>query len=107
MSEKIKVYKKPTCVQCTAVLRTLDAAKVDYELIDLTQDEAAMDLVVNKLGYRQVPVVVYGDDHFPGFDPKRLGEVVEAFKASARAAVETVEPFEAPAAEAATPTMAA
>lgn len=38
----ITVYFKPACVQCTATTRALEARGLDYEVVDLTQDDAAM-----------------------------------------------------------------
>lgn len=68
----ITVYSKPACVQCTATTRALDARGLDYRLIDLTEDDAAMDLVTS-LGYRQAPVVIAGDAHWAGFRPDKIG----------------------------------
>ncbi|RVV97205.1 glutaredoxin-like protein NrdH [Mesobaculum littorinae] len=68
----ITVYSKPACVQCTATTRALDAKGIDYEVVDLTEDAAAMARVTD-LGYRQAPVVIAGDDHWSGFRPDRIG----------------------------------
>lgn len=67
----ITVYSKPACVQCTATTRALTAAGIDYDLIDLTQDADAMEMVQG-LGYRQAPVVVAGDNHWAGFRPDMI-----------------------------------
>jgi glutaredoxin-like protein NrdH len=67
----ITVYSKPACVQCTATTRALAAKGLSYELVDLTLDEAAMERVTG-LGYRQVPVVMAGDDHWAGFRPDKI-----------------------------------
>ncbi len=67
----ITVYSKPACVQCTATTRALDARGVSYDVIDLTADDAALNRVTD-LGYRQVPVVVAGEDHWSGFRPDRI-----------------------------------
>lgn len=61
----ITVYSKPACVQCTATTRALDARGLDYHLVDLTEDDAAMELVAS-LGYRQAPVVIAGEAIGPG-----------------------------------------
>ena len=66
--DTITVYGKPLCVQCTATYRALDKAGLDYEVVDLSQDEKALAAVV-ALGYRQAPVVVAGADHWAGFRP--------------------------------------
>ncbi len=67
----IVVYSKPACVQCTATTRALDAKGLGYELVDLTQDDEAMQLVTS-LGYRQAPVVVADDQHWAGFRPDMI-----------------------------------
>ncbi|MTD98950.1 glutaredoxin-like protein NrdH [Paracoccus sp. YIM 132242] len=70
----ITVYSKPACVQCTATTRALDARGLSYDVIDLTEDEAAMARVV-ALGYRQAPVVIAGDAHWAGFRPDMIGRL--------------------------------
>ncbi|PIE06565.1 MAG: NrdH-redoxin [Rhodobacterales bacterium] len=70
----ITVYSKPACVQCTATTRALEARGLDYEVIDLTEDDRALSHV-SELGYRQVPVVVAGEDHWAGFRPDLIGRL--------------------------------
>lgn len=70
----ITVYSKPACVQCTATTRALAARGLDFQVIDLTQDEAAFSRV-SDLGYRQVPVVVAGEEHWSGFRPDLIGRL--------------------------------
>ncbi|WP_068310136.1 glutaredoxin-like protein NrdH [Polycladidibacter hongkongensis] len=68
----ITVYSKPACVQCTATTRALESAGLDYNIIDLTKDSDAL-ATVEELGYRQVPVVIAGDQHWAGFRPDKIG----------------------------------
>lgn len=70
----ITVYSKPACVQCTATTRALDAKGIDYNIIDLTEDADAMQMVMS-LGYRQAPVVVAGEAHWAGFRPDMIGRL--------------------------------
>lgn len=70
----ITVYSKPACVQCTATTRALDAKGLNYQVIDLTEDAAAMEKVT-ALGYRQAPVVIAGDEHWAGFRPDMIGRL--------------------------------
>ena len=65
------VYTKPACVQCVATYKELDRKGIEYSLIDITQDEEAMNTVL-ELGYRQAPVVVTEDDHWSGFRPDKI-----------------------------------
>lgn len=70
----ITVYSKPSCVQCTATTRALDARGLPYQLVDLSKDADAM-AHVQQLGYRQAPVVIAGDDHWAGFRPDMIGRL--------------------------------
>ena len=70
----ITVYSKPSCVQCTATTRALDARGLPYEVIDLTEDADAMAAVM-AMGYRQAPVVVAGEAHWAGFRPDMIGQL--------------------------------
>ncbi|MEJ2803959.1 glutaredoxin-like protein NrdH [Comamonadaceae bacterium PP-2] len=71
----ITVYTKPSCVQCNATYRALDRQGLAYEIVDLTQDEAALQKV-RDLGYQQAPIVVAGDDHWSGFRPDKISALV-------------------------------
>jgi glutaredoxin-like protein NrdH len=70
----ITVYSKPSCVQCTATTRALDARGLPYEVVDLTEDADAMAAVM-AMGYRQAPVVVAGEAHWAGFRPDMIGQL--------------------------------
>ena len=73
----ITIYSKPSCVQCTATYRAMDKRGLKYEVFDVSTDEEALEMV-HALGYRQAPVVVAGDDHWSGFRPDRIEELVAA-----------------------------
>ena len=63
---------KPMCVQCDATEKKLKRMGVDYEKIDLTQDDAAMSRM-KELGYMQAPVVFAPNgEHWSGFNPDKL-----------------------------------
>ena len=70
----ITVYTVPNCPQCDATKRILDYNSVKYDLVDLTKDETAMELVKN-LGHKQAPVVIAGDESWSGFRPDNLKRV--------------------------------
>lgn len=67
----ITVYSKPSCVQCTATTRALDRQGIDYSVVDISADADAFALVQG-LGYRQVPVVIAGEQHWAGFRPDMI-----------------------------------
>jgi glutaredoxin-like protein NrdH len=70
----ITVYTKPSCVQCTATYRALDSKGIEYEVLDVSTDEQALE-AVKSLGYMQAPVVITDDDHWSGFRPDKINEL--------------------------------
>lgn len=58
----VTVYTKPSCAQCTATYRGLNNKGVEYDKIDVTQDEAALSFIKDDLGYQAAPVVVLRDE---------------------------------------------
>lgn len=70
----ITVYSKPSCVQCTATKRALDRKGIEYDSVDISVDPEAYAFV-ESLGYRQVPVVVVGNDHWSGFQPEMINRL--------------------------------
>lgn len=70
----VKVYTKPSCVQCNATYRALDSKGIEYEVIDLSIDAEALE-EVKALGYLQAPVVVTDSDHWSGFRPDKIDEL--------------------------------
>jgi glutaredoxin-like protein NrdH len=69
------VYSKPNCVQCTATYRALDGKGIEYQVIDLTTNTAALEYVMEELGYSQAPVVVVDEhDHWSGFRPDKIAQ---------------------------------
>ncbi|MGO2660501.1 glutaredoxin-like protein NrdH [Mycetocola reblochoni] len=72
----ITVYTKPSCVQCNATYRALDSKGIEYDILDLSQDEQALE-DVKALGYLQAPVVITGEDHWSGFRPDKIEELAQ------------------------------
>jgi len=70
----ITVYTKPSCVQCNATYRAMDAKGIRYEIVDLSSDEEALEKT-KALGYLQAPVVVAGDEHWSGFQPDKINDL--------------------------------
>jgi len=74
MQQCLLVMTKPSCVQCTATYRALDAKGIEYDVVDLSQDDAAL-AQAKELGYLQAPVVITDEDHWAGFRPDKIDEL--------------------------------
>ncbi len=71
----VTLFTKPGCVQCTMTAKVLTQNKIDYQSVDVTQNQDAFNKVVD-MGYRQMPVVVAGEEHWTGFRPDKLNNLV-------------------------------
>ncbi|MCP2286971.1 Glutaredoxin, partial [Promicromonospora umidemergens] len=55
----------------------LDAKGILYDIVDLSENDAALEYV-KELGYSQAPVVVVDDqDHWSGFRPDKIERVAK------------------------------
>lgn len=68
----VTVYTLPSCVQCDSTKRVLTKNEIEFETVDLSTNDEAMEYV-RTLGYQAAPVVIAGDDHWSGFRPDKLG----------------------------------
>lgn len=67
----ITVYSKPECVQCNATYRVLNQLGLDYEVVNVAEDAAALDMLKER-GFHGAPVVIAGDAIWSGFRPARI-----------------------------------
>lgn len=71
---RVTVYSKPSCVQCNATYRALNKKGVEYDVVDVSEDEKALAHIL-ALGYQQVPVVETPTEHWSGYRPDNIGRV--------------------------------
>ncbi len=71
MSDEVVLYGRANCVQCTATGRKMKAMGVAYTYKDVDDPEAAREAerVADRLGARQLPLVVAGDKEWVGYRP--------------------------------------
>ena len=75
----LMVYSTPQCMACKMTYRQLDAAGIEYRVIDVSSDDPAREYVQD-LGYSTAPVVVVvsDDEHWSGFRPELIARVAKA-----------------------------
>lgn len=65
------VYVKPSCVQCDMTKRFMDKNGIDYDTVDITQDPAALEMILD-MGFSSAPVVISDKGSWAGFQPDKL-----------------------------------
>jgi glutaredoxin-like protein NrdH len=76
----VTVYSKPACVQCTATYTKLDNLGINYDVIDISQDQEAREYVMS-LGHLAAPVVIAGDDQWAGYNPDKIVKLAQRLAA--------------------------
>ena len=72
----ITVYSKPGCMPCKMTKAKLSQMCVKYVERDVTWDKAAF-ADVEAMGYRELPVVVNGEQHWSGFRPDLIARIAK------------------------------
>jgi glutaredoxin-like protein NrdH len=54
--------------------RMLDRIGVEYETVDITEDSAAMEMVLG-MGFKSAPVVITDTDSWAGFNPDKINSL--------------------------------
>ena len=62
----ITIYGKPNCSYCVQAKELLDAKRIPYEYVDVTQDVFSYRKLVYS-GFRTVPQCYEGERHIGGF----------------------------------------
>lgn len=55
--------------------RMLDKIGVDYNTVDITEDEAALEMILS-MGFKSAPVVITDTDSWAGFNPDKINSLV-------------------------------
>lgn len=75
---RVTVYTKPGCGPCMATQHAMESRGIAHEVIDVMDDDAALD-AIKGLGYLTVPVVLVQDghaaEHWGGFQLDRIADL--------------------------------
>ena len=75
----IKVYSKPNCVQCEMTKEFLKQNNVEFEEVNVFEEEEALELI-QLYGFKRLPVITRNNNFdfaFSGFQIDLLDELVE------------------------------
>ncbi len=73
---KVKVYTTPICPYCVALKEFLKENKVEFEEIDVSQDEMAAKEMIEKTGQMGVPVLEIDGEFVVGFDKEKIKKLL-------------------------------
>ena len=73
--KKITIYTGPFCNYCEAAKRLLARNNAQYNEIDISKVDGAMDEMIKKAnGRRTIPQIFFDEEHIGGYDEVRALE---------------------------------
>lgn len=75
-NKKVKVYSTPICPHCIALKQFLDEHNIDYEDINVAEDEKAAEEMIKKSGQMGVPVAEINGEIVVGFDEGKISQLL-------------------------------
>lgn len=72
----VKIYTTPTCVYCRHAKAFFQKNNVEYEEVDVTKDQQALQDMVQKSGQLGVPVIDISGQIVVGFNKPKLEELL-------------------------------
>ena len=72
----IKIYSTPTCPYCFALKSFLKDHNIEFEDIDVSRDDQALQDLVQKTGQMGVPVLEADGKIIVGFDKEKVCELL-------------------------------
>jgi glutaredoxin-like YruB-family protein len=76
MEKKVKVYSTPTCPYCTRAKQFLKEHNIEFEDIDVSQDEQKAQEMIERTGQMGVPVLDIDGEFIVGFDQSAIGKAL-------------------------------
>ena len=74
---KVKIYSTPSCPYCIALEGFLEENKIEFEKIDVSQDQESMKMIVEKTGQMGVPVIDIDGELIAGFDRQKIVKLLD------------------------------
>lgn len=71
---KVIVYSTPTCPYCVTLKEYLKEKEVEFEAVDISEDSARADEMIEKSGQMGVPVVDIDGEIIIGFDREKINK---------------------------------
>lgn len=74
----ITVYTTKTCPSCVTVKKLLDMKGIEYNTVDVSDDNKLRQELMDKTGMMSVPVTVKGnwEEFVVGYSPRKLMELI-------------------------------
>ena len=73
---KVRVFTTPMCPFCHALKEFLKERNIEFEEIDVSQDEKARDEIIKKTGRLEAPIIEIDGQIVVGFDKEKISQLL-------------------------------
>lgn len=73
---KIRVFSTPFCPYCITLKEFLKQNQVEFEDIDVSTDQEALNEMIEKSGQTGVPVIEIDDEIVVGFNKEKISKML-------------------------------
>ena len=74
---KVQVFTTPMCPFCYTLKEFLKEHNIEFEEIDVSQDEKAREEMIKKTGKMEVPAIEIDRQIVVGFDKKKISKLLK------------------------------
>jgi len=72
----IKIYSTPSCPYCHTLMAFLDERKIQYQHIDVSEDEKTKEEIIQKSGQMGLPIIDIDGEIIVGFDREKISKLL-------------------------------
>ena len=72
----VKVYSTPMCPYCVVLKKFLGEHNIEFEDVDVSQNEEAAKEIIEKSGQMRVPVIEINGEIVVGFDKEKISTLL-------------------------------
>ena len=73
---KVRIFSTPSCPYCVTLKEYLKENNIAFEDIDVSQDEVALNEMVEKTNQTGVPVIDIDGQFILGFDKEKISQLL-------------------------------
>ena len=73
---KVRIFSSPSCPYCFTLQEFLKEYNIEFEVIDVSKDEKALNEMIEKSGQMGVPVVEIDGQIVVGFDREKISRLL-------------------------------
>ena len=74
--KKVKVFSTKACPYCLVLKQFLNDNKIEFEALDVAENEEARKEMIEKTGQMGVPVIEIDNEMVVGFDKVKISELL-------------------------------